>query len=397
MDINSNPDNPIINIRSFGENADVVIKHSFAFMKGTQSRKVMSCVKHFPGHGDTDMDSHIGLPVLNMDLNDLKSRELQPFIYAIESGVKSVMTGHLALPNIDDSGLPASLSTKITREILRDELGYKGIVITDALDMQAISKSWGSAEASVMAVKAGADIALMPEDAMEAIRGLAEELERNDDLRQESIERTRLIIKEKRWTGLSERLQSNYTESSVLFGKHEKAALFAALGAIEIRGNEKLLPLPEEGQFASFAFIQDGLHRDKLFASASEFFKILAHAVENDCDFGYLDETISQEDLEEYKKGTKDAEVFVMAYFYRASAYSGTVAVPDRVKELTKELAGDKPIIAVILGNPYMAGELGEDATILAYSDALPSVAATVLKLSGKTVYTDEDIQAQKN
>ena len=132
-DINSNEDNPIINIRSFGGNAEDVGINAKAYIEGTQSEKVLACAKHFPGHGDTDVDSHVGLPVLTRSKESIEKIELMPFAEAIKTGVKSIMVGHLSVPSIDNTGKPASVSKPII-DILKYEMNFKGIVLPDEAD-----------------------------------------------------------------------------------------------------------------------------------------------------------------------------------------------------------------------------------------------------------------------
>ena len=154
-DVNSNPQNPIIGIRSFGADPALVSRHVAASVRGLQSAGVAACAKHFPGHGDTTQDSHLELPTVAADRDTLMARELPPFRAAIEAGVKSLMTAHIRVPSIDDA--PATLSRVLLTEVLRDELGFDGMVMTDALEMGAISATVGVEQGAVRSVAAGAD------------------------------------------------------------------------------------------------------------------------------------------------------------------------------------------------------------------------------------------------
>lgn len=160
LDINTNKNNPIIGVRSYGSTQEKVTEFGINELKAIQNEGVIPTVKHFPGHGDTEVDSHLGLPSLNHDLNRLKSTELVPFQTAINNGVDMVMTAHIMLPQIDKE-YPATMSKKILTDLLRDEMGYKGVIITDDLEMQAISKNWDLGEAAIKSVEAGADILLV--------------------------------------------------------------------------------------------------------------------------------------------------------------------------------------------------------------------------------------------
>jgi beta-N-acetylhexosaminidase len=174
-DVNNNPENPIINIRSFGENPQDVAAHVQAFIDGAHADKrnyVLTTAKHFPGHGDTAVDTHLSLAQITADRARLDALELVPFRAAIQAGVDSVMTGHIAVPALAPEELPATLSPAILTGLLRNELGFKGLVITDALGMGAIVNGFGAGDAAVRALEAGADALLMPADADVAIRAV---------------------------------------------------------------------------------------------------------------------------------------------------------------------------------------------------------------------------------
>ncbi|MEK4085903.1 beta-N-acetylhexosaminidase [Psychrobacillus sp. FSL K6-1415] len=160
LDINSNPDNPIIGDRSFGKDAELVSELGLQMMKGIQSEQVISVIKHFPGHGDTAVDSHKELPIIQKSLEELQALELIPFKHAVEQGADVVMVGHILLPKID-STYPASISERIITDVLREQLGYEGIIITDDMTMKAILNNLEIGESAVSAVKAGNDIVLV--------------------------------------------------------------------------------------------------------------------------------------------------------------------------------------------------------------------------------------------
>jgi beta-N-acetylhexosaminidase len=156
VDVNSNPDNPIIGVRAFGADAALVARHSEAFIRGLQAVGVAACAKHFPGHGDTSIDSHHAVPVIDRGRDLLEQVELVPFKASIAAGVQSVMTGHLLVAAYDDQ-LPATLSRRILVELLRDELGFDGLVVTDGIEMQGVRQTYGLEGATVRALAAGAD------------------------------------------------------------------------------------------------------------------------------------------------------------------------------------------------------------------------------------------------
>ncbi|WTP60148.1 glycoside hydrolase family 3 protein [Streptomyces phaeochromogenes] len=155
-DINSNVDNPVIGVRSFGADTSLVARHTAAYVSGLQSAGVAACTKHFPGHGDTAVDSHHAMPRIDAELSVLESRELVPFRAAIEAGTRAVMSAHILVPALDPVH-PATLSRRILTGLLREELGYDGLIVTDGMEMQAISATYGIERGSVLAIAAGAD------------------------------------------------------------------------------------------------------------------------------------------------------------------------------------------------------------------------------------------------
>lgn len=175
VDVNSNPSNPIIGIRSFSDDPQMVAKHGSAFVQALNETGVISTLKHFPGHGDTDTDSHTGLPLINKSYEELKKNELVPFKACIDAGTQMIMTAHIQYPQIEKTTykskltgeeiyLPATLSKTIITDILRGDMGYKGVVVTDAMDMKAISDHFGKIDAAKLAIEAGVDILLIPVD-----------------------------------------------------------------------------------------------------------------------------------------------------------------------------------------------------------------------------------------
>lgn len=182
VDINNNPNNPVIGYRSFGENKVNVTKKSIAFIKGTASEGVFSCIKHFPGHGDTATDSHLGLPLIEKSKETLLENELYPFREIIKSGVDSVMVGHLSIPSLDNGkGTPATISKPIIKGLLRKELNFNGVVISDALNMHSVSKMFPiKGELEWRAFDAGNDILCFAEHTPEGIESILDKADRQE-------------------------------------------------------------------------------------------------------------------------------------------------------------------------------------------------------------------------
>jgi beta-glucosidase-like glycosyl hydrolase/CubicO group peptidase (beta-lactamase class C family) len=199
VDVNSNPKNPVINYRSFGENPQQVALLSGAFVKGMESSGILSCAKHFPGHGDTDKDSHKELPTVNHSLTTLQTVDFLPFKNAIQQGVSSVMVAHLNVPSLDSSGTPTSLSPKVIQTQLKDSLQFKGLVISDALNMQGVSGKYGATDVVVKAFLAGNDILLFPESVDEAIQVLASKVKYGEISETEINRRCKKVLQAKNW------------------------------------------------------------------------------------------------------------------------------------------------------------------------------------------------------
>lgn len=195
LDINSNKLNPVIGVRSFSDNKESVVQYALNIMQGMQDKGVMACGKHFPGHGDTSMDSHISLPTIEHDINRLDEVELFPFKEAISKDISAIMTAHLLIPKIEEKKIPATMSEKILTGILRDKLGFKGIIMTDCLEMDAVSKHYGVGKGALMSLLAGSDLVLISHTAkyqIEAFNTIKEAVQDgtfSEELLDEKVER----------------------------------------------------------------------------------------------------------------------------------------------------------------------------------------------------------------
>ncbi|MDP5171079.1 MAG: glycosyl hydrolase, partial [Bacteroidia bacterium] len=203
VDINNNPNNPVINDRSFGQDKFNVTRKAYMTMKGMQDNGVMACAKHFPGHGDTGTDSHFDLPVLNHSLERLDTLELYPFYRLMSSGVGSVMVGHLHVPALDPTpNRSASLSPLIVQTLMRDKLHYNGLIITDALNMQGVTKYYGPGEVALQALLAGNDILLSPVNVPQSVEAISKALQSGVLAQQVLDEHVRRILIAKYGLGL---------------------------------------------------------------------------------------------------------------------------------------------------------------------------------------------------
>ncbi|NGO81506.1 glycoside hydrolase family 3 protein [Streptomyces sp. YC504] len=239
-DVNSNADNPVIGVRSFGADPSSVARHTAAYVRGLQSSGVAACTKHFPGHGDTSVDSHHALPSIDVTLEVLRERELAPFRAAIAAGTKAVMSAHILLPTLD-SERPATLSRRILTGLLREELGFDGLIVTDGMEMQAISATYGIERGSVLAIAAGADAicvggGLADEDTVVRLRDALIAAVRSGELPEE-----RLADAAARVRALGE-----WTASSVREDRAPQTdiGLVAARRALTVTGSGPLLDAP---------------------------------------------------------------------------------------------------------------------------------------------------------
>jgi beta-N-acetylhexosaminidase len=261
LDVNNNSDNPVIGVRSFGESPELVAELGVAYTKGLQSTGVAATAKHFPGHGDTAVDSHLGLPEVPHDKERLMEVELYPFQKAMEANIDAIMTAHVTFPKIDDTkviskkdgteiSLPATLSYKVLTELMREEMGYEGVIITDALNMLAIADHFGSVDAVIRSVKAGTDIILMPVELEAVVNGLLEAVETgeiSEERIEESVKRIlklkigRSIVKAENPQPIEEVVAN--AEAVVGSDAHKQVEAEAANRSITLVKNHNALPL----------------------------------------------------------------------------------------------------------------------------------------------------------
>jgi beta-N-acetylhexosaminidase len=234
LDVNNNPANPVINTRSFGEDPHLAGRLGAAFVRGVQEHGMIATGKHFPGHGDTETNSHLALPVVNATRARLDSVELVPFRAAIAAGVGAIMTFHGAMPALDSTGVPGTLSRPVLTGLLRTELGFNGLIISDAMDMRGVIDTYGSAEAVKRAVAAGADVLLQPTDVRVAIDAVVSGVSegRYDEARIDAS--VRRLLAAKRAAGLDRRRIVSLDSARAIVGDSSHHAVAAAVAAKSI-------------------------------------------------------------------------------------------------------------------------------------------------------------------
>ncbi|WP_330282309.1 glycoside hydrolase family 3 protein [Streptomyces sp. NBC_00588] len=273
-DVNSNPENPVIGVRSFGADTDLVARHTAAYVTGLQSAGVAACTKHFPGHGDTAVDSHDAMPRIDVDTSVLASRDLAPFRAAIAAGSRAVMSAHILVPALDPDR-PATLSPRALTELLRGELGYDGLIVTDGIEMKAIASAYGIERGSVLAVAAGADAicvggGLSDEGTVERLRDALVSAVRTGELAEERLadaaERVRALA---RWTAEAAKTDPDRTPD-------DEVGLRAARRAVRLTPAEPFTPLTEPPYVAALTPVANFAVGDKTpWGVAAELFRLL--------------------------------------------------------------------------------------------------------------------------
>ena len=354
-DVNNNPDNPIINIRSFGENQQDVSRYVQAYITGAHSDRknpVLVTAKHFPGHGDTAQDSHLGLARLDADRDRIETVELAPFRAAIASGVDSIMTAHLAVPALEPENEPATVSHNILTGVLREELGFHGLIVTDAMDMQGLAAMFDTAEASVRAIQAGADVLLMPRRAEDAINGVVAAVLKGRISRQRLDESVARVLAAKVKLGLNHKRVVNLDEIAEEVGSPEgleRAQEVADRAVTLVKDDKDSLPLrhPESTCLIALAESRRSQQGQRLIAEVKKRAPGLTAY--------WLDPNMSKADLDEVAAKTQSCSQIVVAAYVTVSAYRGNVALAGNYVDFVNELlAGKVPVTLVSLGNPYL-------------------------------------------
>ena len=386
-DVNNNPDNPIINIRSFGENPEAVAAQVTAFITGVHADKkniVLSSVKHFPGHGDTAVDTHMSLATITADRDRLDKLELLPFRAAIQAGVDSVMTAHLAVPALSPPDLPATLSPAILTGLLKKDLGFKGLVVTDALEMGGIVKSFSSGEAGVRALEAGADVLLMPSDPDAVLKAVTAAVQSGRLSRQRIQESVVKLLSAKDKVGLDRQRFVNLEAISDIVDSpeaNEKALEIAEHAVTLVRNGGNLVPLaaPEKVCWVAMS--------ESRSSSQGQSFSQEIHKRAPKAQVVTWDPAMSRDDLDQAAARLTGCDSYVVAAFASVGAYRGMVGMlggelPHALEAL---MATGKPVALVAMGNPYVLRNFpGVTAYLATYSTVPPSEVAAVRALFGE-------------
>jgi beta-N-acetylhexosaminidase len=384
VDVNNNPRNPIINIRSFGGDPKLVSRMARAYIRGFQGTGGMATAKHFPGHGDTSTDSHLELPSIDADRSRLDEVELPPFRAAIQEGVAGVMSAHIALPRVEAEGLPATLSKKMLTDLLRHDLGFAGIVFTDAMTMRGIAAHYPDGEAAVRAFEAGADVILYPtsiEIAFSALKQAAISGRVSATRLDESVRR---ILGAKARLGLDKNRFTDMGKLDQLLGsaEHQMTADKIIEAAITLVRNEgRILPLkvaPEKNVL--LITMVDNTEGWYGLIPGSTFSSELTRRHPKTTVVSVSDRT-SPAEFEMIKQLASMADIVITCGFIRVAAYKGSIDLSAGEVDLLKTLSKLKsPFAFVLYGSPYLLSFVPELPTYVLTYEYYPGAEVAALK-----------------
>lgn len=368
IDVNNNANNPVINNRSFGEDKRIVARLGLAYMKGMQEKHVLACGKHFPGHGDTDTDSHKALPIIPHNFARLDSLELYPFKQLINEGLASIMVAHLYIPILDKTENQAStLSPKIVNGLLKDSLGFEGLVFTDALNMKGVSSYYKPGEVDVKAILAGNDVLLFPEDVPVGIAKIKEAIAKGEITQAEIDARCLKILKAKAWADLDEyeplKLEGLYedlNQPAYTVLNHQLAKAAVTL----IQNKNATLPLTDLNAKKTL-YLNVGGTETNTFRSTL--------ALYDQLDMLQIPRALSAEEEKKLLNGCKAYDRVIMAFHRTNNNPQRNFGVTIQSIQIHQKLSEQQDVISVLFGNPYVLSKFGKmDSTkafIVAYQD----------------------------
>lgn len=394
LDVNNNAANPVINVRSFGEDPDAVARFGVAFIEGIQGQNVIATAKHFPGHGDTNIDSHRGLPIIDHSRDSLEKTELVPFRAAVRSGVASIMIAHIALPQIDGEEIkplknmiqgdseagaeiinqkatvPATLSYKVQTDLLRKDMGFNGLIVTDAMSMSGLTIYFDQAEAGVRAFLAGADVLEKPADPDVMIRGLVAAVNSGRITQARLDESVRKVLAWKYEVGLTKDKITPIDQIDKIVSGSESDALAAEVAnkAITlVRNDASSIPLDRNAKVAVLA-ISNGFDGESTLGPLAR--ELRANGIKFEA--ALLQDNSTMEQVTRARAMVGNADIVIAALYGRVrSGARNSVGLPEAGASILRDLlAKDKKVIGVSFGNPYILGSFPEMKTyVVAYGD----------------------------
>ena len=383
LDVNNNPENPIINVRSFGESPTEVSRMGIAFIRGVQENGAIATGKHFPGHGDTDIDSHLALPVIRHDRARMDSVELRPFKEAIDAGMSAIMTAHISVPSLN-GGLsePSTLSPMVLTSVLRDEMRFDGIIFTDAMDMSAIARQHSAGEAAVRAIEAGADVILMPPDVEQAIEGIVEAVH-SGRLTEARIDASvRRILRTKESLGLGSQRFVALDKVGAVVGVPEHTAVadeIAERSITLLQNRSDLLPL-RGTRTASVLSVSFRRASDLL--SARYFNRVLRETYPRLVSMD-VDSDANESEYERVLARVRGQDLVIVSTY---SSYAGAVDALEELAEFIEQVRRTGvPHVVISFGNPYLVTKFPDvQAYMLAWNGSEASQRAAARALVGQ-------------
>lgn len=368
LDVNNNPDNPVIGVRSFGESPEKVAQYGREAIRGFQDANVVATAKHFPGHGDTNTDSHLDLPTITHDEERIRAVELVPFVEAIQGGVDAIMSSHIYFPALEPSQLPVTLSRAVLTGLLREELSYDGVIMTDCMEMNAISEHYGTVAAAVMAVEAGADLVLISHRRDLQVGALAaiEQAVREGRIAEAHIDASvrRLLALKARRGVIAEQPRATAAQEVGTAAHCAVAQRLSEASITLVKDEQQLLPLPRVRTLAVTvaAAVSSGV--DEAYAGVASLGAALAeHGLD------VIDRVLPLAEVSELRAAVlaeaAAAEQIVIGT-YNARFHPAQVAL---VRELQ---ALGKPLVVVALRVPYDLLEFPDISTFVAAYESRP-------------------------
>lgn len=365
LDVNNNPNNPIINYRSFGENRENVANKGIALMQGMQDNGILACGKHFPGHGDTDVDSHKALPIINHDKSRLDSIELYPFKKAIKAGLGSIMVAHLYIPALDnEKNVATTLSNKVVNGLLKDSLNFRGLTFTDALNMKGVSAYYKPGIVDVKALVAGNDVLLFSEDVPTAIEEIKKSIENGEITQLEIDDRCKKILYAKEWlkTNSKEIDKKNLVEDlNPLSSKLTNYKLYE--NALTLIKNKSDLTPVKRLDTCSIASVVFGDKKNNTFQQQLSLYTKIDHFS--------LNKKPSSTQIENLKKKLSNHNLIILSV--HKTRMNGSYGINRDLIKAIQSIAKDKKIILNLPTNPYALDKFDStvniESIIVSYED----------------------------
>lgn len=391
VDVNNNPQNPIINVRSFGEDPPRVGALATAFIRGLDEHGMLSTAKHFPGHGDTGTDSHLVLPVITATRARLDSVELVPFKSAITAGVDAIMSAHIAVPTLAGEGSPpATLSPFVLDTLLRRDLGFRGLVVTDALNMGAIVSRYGAAAAAVAALKAGADLLLMPTDARTTVDAVVDAVQRGELSEARVDSSVGRVFEAKRRVGLFNRRAVDLDAIASVVGTREHWLLAQDItqrSLVLVRDGAGLVPLPADRRRR----VTVVAYADELNTGAGQAFVAALRGAVDTIDFLRLWPASGPASYDSVRTSVRRGGPVIVLPVSRPTAWRpNAVLIPDSLAALVEQLSSaGMPVLVASLGSPYILSQIpGVPSYLVAWTDNDLSERAVAQAILGRAEIT---------